>query len=69
MTNSRLLIVHCHILLQVDEHDLVAVGGAAHGVAMGGWHLGGGHSPMTRTHGLGVDQVISFRVHIFQLAC
>ena len=44
----------------MDKYDLVAVGGSAHTVTPGGWTLGGGHSPITRMTGLGVDQVLEF---------
>ncbi|XP_074652771.1 uncharacterized protein LOC141907101 [Tubulanus polymorphus] len=47
---------------EVDKYNKVAVGGAAHTVAMGGWFLGGGHSPLSRKLGLGVDQILSFAV-------
>ncbi|CAH1796338.1 unnamed protein product [Owenia fusiformis] len=47
---------------EVDKHDLIAVGGAAHTVAMGGWFLGGGHSAVSRKLGLGVDQIMSYRM-------
>ncbi|XP_012945238.1 uncharacterized FAD-linked oxidoreductase ARB_02478 [Aplysia californica] len=36
----------------------VIVGGSAHTVAMGGYTQGGGHSPMTRTLGLAVDNLL-----------
>ena len=35
------------------------VGGSAQSVSPGGYTLGGGHSPMSRALGLGVDNVIS----------
>lgn len=39
----------------------MAVGGSSSSVAMGGWFLGGGHSPVSRMLGLGVDQIMSYR--------
>ncbi|CAH1780238.1 unnamed protein product, partial [Owenia fusiformis] len=47
---------------QIDSYGLMAVGGSSHGVAMGGWFMGGGHSPITRSYGLGVDNILSYRV-------
>ena len=44
----------------MDKHNLVAVGGSAHTVSPEGYVLGGGHSPVTRKLGLGVDQILEF---------
>ncbi len=38
------------------------LGGSSRTVSPGGYILGGGHSPITRTHGLGVDQVVAFTI-------
>lgn len=35
------------------------MGGSAHTVCMGGYTLGGGHSPMSRTFGLAVDNLLA----------
>ncbi|KAI9481302.1 MAG: hypothetical protein EXX96DRAFT_210179 [Benjaminiella poitrasii] len=45
------------------ENNVTLVGGAQPGVsATGGWLQGGGHSILTPTFGLGVDQVVQFKV-------
>ncbi|TDZ20879.1 FAD-linked oxidoreductase apf9 [Colletotrichum orbiculare MAFF 240422] len=45
------------------ERNLIIVGGNNRGPSStGGWVQGGGHSPVTRYHGLGADQVLSARV-------
>ena len=44
--------------MKVDKYGLLAVGGSAHTVSIGGYMLGGGHSPMTRMLGLGVDSIL-----------
>lgn len=36
----------------------MVVGGSAHTVAIGGYTLGGGHSPMSPTFGLAVDNLL-----------
>ncbi|XP_062580679.1 uncharacterized protein LOC134242594 [Saccostrea cucullata] len=43
---------------EVDKVNRVIVGGSAHTVCMGGYTLGGGHSPMSRTFGLAVDNLL-----------
>ncbi|XP_067676911.1 uncharacterized protein [Haliotis asinina] len=43
---------------EVDKHGRIVVGGSAHTVAMGGYTLGGGHSPMSRSLGLAVDNLL-----------
>ena len=48
------------IPFQVHRHGAIAVGGSAHTVSPGGYTLGGGHSPVSRTLGLGVDSVLEF---------
>ncbi|KAI8969352.1 hypothetical protein BDF20DRAFT_991129 [Mycotypha africana] len=46
-----------------EKHKVTLVGGASSGVgAMGGWLLGGGHSILAPSYGLGVDQVLQFKV-------
>ena len=52
-----ILLVHT---LEVHKYDAIAVGGSAHTVSPGGYTLGGGHSPLTRMFGLGVDSVLEF---------
>ena len=65
-------IIHVHIryiiLDQVDKQTTtdpngnikrrVVVGGSAHTVAMGGYTQGGGHSPICRSLGLAVDNLL-----------
>ena len=46
----------------MDEYNLVLAGGSARTVGPGGWTLGGGHSPITRMFGFGVDQVLKFSI-------
>ncbi len=53
--------MYCY-LLKVHEYNLVLVGGSAKTVGPGGWTLGGGHSPITRMFGFGVDQVLRFSI-------
>ena len=43
-------------------HRRCCVGGGDPSVGVTGWTLGGGHGPMTRAFGIGVQQVISFEV-------
>ncbi|XP_046376106.2 uncharacterized FAD-linked oxidoreductase ARB_02478-like [Haliotis rufescens] len=43
---------------EVNKQGRVVVGGSAHTVAMGGYTLGGGHSPMSRSLGLAVDNLL-----------
>ena len=38
------------------------LGGSSPLVTPGGYILGGGHSPITRMKGLGVDQVVAFEI-------
>ena len=47
-----------YICSQVDQHNRVIVGGSAHTVAVGGYTLGGGHSPMSPMFGLAVDNLL-----------
>ena len=44
--------------LQVDKHGLLALGGSDPTVCPGGFMQGGGHGPMSRSLGLGVDSVL-----------
>ncbi|QRV90345.1 FAD-binding domain protein [Ceratobasidium sp. AG-Ba] len=47
----------------VDDRKVIVVGGAANSVgAAGGWLQGGGHSPLSVLHGMGVDNVLQFTV-------
>ncbi|XP_063422587.1 uncharacterized protein LOC134707038 isoform X2 [Mytilus trossulus] len=46
------------VYIEVDKHSRVVVGGSAHTVAIGGWALGGGHSPISGVAGLGVDNLL-----------
>ena len=51
-----------HLFLYLTRPDKIAVGGADLSVGVGGWVLGGGHSPFSSMAGLGVDSVVSFDV-------
>lgn len=44
----------------MDAVDRVVLGGSSHTVSPGGYTLGGGHSPISRSLGLGVDNVLEF---------
>ncbi|KAH8697804.1 hypothetical protein BGW36DRAFT_397449 [Talaromyces proteolyticus] len=43
-------------------HNLTAVGGGDVNVGIGGWILGGGHSPVSSWYGLGADQILELEV-------
>ncbi|CAG2185244.1 unnamed protein product [Mytilus edulis] len=43
---------------ELDKVDRVMIGGSAHTVAIGGYTLGGGHSPISRMYGLAVDNLL-----------
>ncbi|QRV90427.1 FAD-binding domain protein [Ceratobasidium sp. AG-Ba] len=46
-----------------NDHNRTIVGGAARSVgAAGGWVHGGGHSPLGFMYGMGVDNVLQFRI-------
>ncbi|ROT35392.1 FAD-binding domain-containing protein [Sodiomyces alkalinus F11] len=46
-----------------DEHDVIVMGGEGRTVgAMGGWTMGGGHSPFSSLWGMGADQVLSMEI-------
>ncbi|XP_046328691.2 uncharacterized FAD-linked oxidoreductase ARB_02478-like isoform X2 [Haliotis rufescens] len=47
---------------EVNKQGRVVVGGSVHTVAMGGYTLGGGHSPMSRTLGLAVDNLLEVTI-------
>lgn len=47
---------------ELDDYDRVIVGGSAHSVAQGGYTQGGGHSPICRSFGLAVDNVLEMTV-------
>ncbi len=53
---------HCLAILQLDKHNLVAVGPNSPTVSPGGYTMGGGHGPLTRKLGLAVDNVIEFQI-------
>ena len=44
----------------MDKYNLIAVGGSTHTINPGGWTLGGGHGPISRMLGLGIDQGLEF---------
>ena len=62
---SMLLI----IFFQLDGYDRVVVGGSAHTVGPGGYTLGGGHSPISRSHGYSVDNVLEMQVCVMTRLC
>ncbi|KAK3088377.1 hypothetical protein FSP39_018432 [Pinctada imbricata] len=43
---------------ELTQYGRVIIGGSAHTVAMGGYTLGGGHSPMSRMFGMAVDNLL-----------
>ncbi|KAL5011164.1 hypothetical protein ScPMuIL_013469 [Solemya velum] len=47
---------------EADTHGRVVLGGSAHTVSPGGYTLGGGHSPVSRSLGLAVDNVLEFEM-------
>ncbi|QKX55520.1 uncharacterized protein TRUGW13939_02614 [Talaromyces rugulosus] len=44
------------------SHNLTVVGGGDPNVGIGGWILGGGHSPVSSRYGMGADQVLEMEV-------
>ncbi|QKX59036.1 uncharacterized protein TRUGW13939_06166 [Talaromyces rugulosus] len=50
------------IYQQAAAHNLTIVGGGDVNVGIGGWILGGGHSPISSRFGLGADQVLELEV-------
>lgn len=50
------------LILQASKYDRLVVGGSAPTVSVSGWTLGGGHSPLSRMFGLGVDNVLRFHL-------
>ncbi|KAJ9611731.1 hypothetical protein H2200_004915 [Cladophialophora chaetospira] len=46
----------------VAKYNLTVIAGGDMSVGIGGWVLGGGHSPISSTYGLGADQVIEMEV-------
>lgn len=38
------------------------MGGSDPSVSVSGWTLGGGHSPLSRSYGMGVDNVLTFHL-------
>ena len=47
-----------HFYFQADKYNRVIVGGASHTVGIGGYTLGGGHSPIGKKYGLAVDNLL-----------
>ncbi|XP_055997201.1 uncharacterized protein LOC125647930 isoform X2 [Ostrea edulis] len=43
---------------EVDKYKRVIVGGSAQTVGMGGYTLGGGHSPICRSYGMAIDNLL-----------
>ena len=50
------MLRHCH---QANDAQMLIVGGNTQSVSPSGYTLGGGHSPLSRSLGLAVDNVIS----------
>ena len=50
------------LFIQVDKHKRVIVGPGSHGSSPSGYTMGGGHSPLSRTLGLAVDNVLEMQV-------
>lgn len=55
-------VICCLFSYQASEHGRLVVGGSAPTVSVTGWTLGGGHSPMSRMFGMGVDNVLRFHL-------
>ncbi|KAH0837137.1 FAD binding domain-containing protein [Fonsecaea pedrosoi] len=47
---------------EVAKHNLTVIAGGDMSVGIGGWVLGGGHSPISSTYGLGADQILEMEV-------
>ncbi|QRV96047.1 FAD-binding domain protein [Ceratobasidium sp. AG-Ba] len=45
-----------------DKNRITFIGGAARSIGAAGWTMGGGHSILTNTYGLGIDRVQQFRI-------
>ena len=50
------------LFIQVDKHKRVIVGPGANAVSPSGFTMGGGHSPLSPTLGLAVDNVLEIQV-------
>jgi hypothetical protein len=50
------------IYAAVAQYNLTIVGGGDLDVGIGGWTMGGGHSPLSSRYGLGADQVLEMEV-------
>ena len=50
------------IYAAVQERNLSVVGGTGDTIGLGGYLTGGGHSPLSATYGLAVDQVLEMEV-------
>ncbi|KAG8741999.1 hypothetical protein FRC10_002116 [Ceratobasidium sp. 414] len=51
------------LFLFAETNSITFIGGSAKTVgAAGGWVMGGGHSVLSNTYGLGVDRVLQFRI-------
>ncbi|KAL4224742.1 hypothetical protein ACF0H5_015439 [Mactra antiquata] len=46
----------------LDQYDRVIVGGSGKTVTTGGYTLGGGHSPISKTYGLAVDNLLEMQL-------
>jgi hypothetical protein len=66
--SSNFLPVELDVYKAADENNVTIVGGAARSVgAAGGWVQGGGHSPLSGLHGLGVDSTFDNRLSYEQI--
>lgn len=45
-----------------NRYDAIVVAGSAQDVGIVGWFTGGGHGPLSRTYGMGVDNVLQMTV-------
>lgn len=45
-----------------DNYNAIVVAGSAQDVGIVGWFTGGGHGPLSRTYGMGVDNVLQMTV-------
>lgn len=49
-------------ILQANAVDRIIMGGEERTVSVTGWALGGGHSPVSRKLGLGVDNIVEMEM-------
>ena len=51
----------CAALFQLDKYERLVVGGDEPTVSLGGYTMGGGHSPISRKFGLAADNVMKLK--------